>query len=53
MKKRLLTLFTIIFLTSVTSFAQQQENPKSVEELAMEEAVRLEKELKLEPHQAF
>ena len=53
MKKRLFTLITFIFFTSIATFAQQQEEPKSVEEIAMEEAVRLEKELKLEPHQAF
>ena len=53
MKKRLFTLITFIFFTSIATFAQQQVEPKSVEEIAMEEAVRLEKELKLEPHQAF
>ncbi len=53
MKKRVFILITFIFFTSVATFAQQQEEPKSVEEIAMEEAVRLEKELKLEPHQAF
>lgn len=53
MKKRLLTLFTTIFLATLTTFAQQQDAPKSVEEVAMEEAIRLEKKLNLEPHQAF
>lgn len=53
MKKRLLILFVTIFLTSLTTFAQQQGEVKSVEEVAIEEAIRLEKKLKLEPHQAF
>lgn len=53
MKKRLLILFVTIFLTSLTTFAQQQGEVKSVEEVAIEEAIRLEKKLNLEPHQAF
>lgn len=53
MIKRLFTLFNIIFLSSSVIFGQNQEKPKTIEELAIEEAVRLEKELKLEPHQAF
>jgi hypothetical protein len=53
MIKRLFALFSIIFLSYPVIFAQNQEKPKTIEEMAIEEAVRLEKELKLEPHQAF
>lgn len=53
MKQRIFTLFAIIFFSTVTTFAQQQEQPKSIQEVAIEEAVRLERILKLEPHQAF
>lgn len=53
MKQRLFTLFTIIFFSTITLSAQNQEEPKSMEEMAMEEAARLERELNLEPHQAF
>lgn len=53
MKQRIFTLFAIIFFSTVASFAQQQEPPKSIQEVAIEEALRLERILKLEPHQAF
>lgn len=53
MKQRLFTLITFIFFSTIIAVAQEQELPKSIEEMAIEEAARLERELKLEPHQAF
>lgn len=53
MKQRLFALITFIFFSTIVAVAQEQESPKTIEEMAIEEAVRLEKELKLEPHQAF
>lgn len=53
MKQRIFTLFAIIFFSAQVSYAQEQEPPKTIEEMAIEEAIRLESLLKLEPHQAF
>ena len=48
------TIFTLLLLSfSATIFAQQQQEEKTPEEIATEEADRLEKLLKLEPHQTF
>ena len=56
MKQRihLKTIFTLLLLSfSATIFAQEQQEEKTPEEIATEEADRLEKLLKLEPHQTF
>ena len=48
------TIFTLLLLSfSATIFAQEQHEEKTPEEIATEEADRLEKLLKLEPHQTF
>ena len=48
------TIFTLLLLSfSATIFAQEQQEEKTPEEIATEEADRLEKLLKLEPHQTF
>ena len=48
------TIFTLLLLSfSATLFAQEQQEEKTPEEIATEEADRLEKLLKLEPHQTF
>lgn len=46
-------LFISLFVVTTPLFGQNQEPPKSIDEVAIDEAIRLEKLLKLEPHQAF
>lgn len=53
MKNSLFVTITSIFLLSAPLFAQEQQKEKEPEELAAEEATRLEKLLSLEPHQTF
>lgn len=56
MNRRFLVVLLVFSLTSfagVKAIAQNQEKEKSTEELAAEEAGRLELMLKLEPHQVF
>lgn len=54
MKHTLFCFLTIVALLCFnTAFAQQQQEEKSPEEMAIEEALRLERELKLSSTQAF
>lgn len=56
MKKLIFLLFVIniVLLTpTISLYAQNEEKPKSTEQMAAEEAERLEALLKLEPHQVF
>ena len=54
MKHTLFCFLTIAALLCFnTAFAQQQQEEKSPEEMAIEEALRLERELKLSSTQAF
>lgn len=53
MKNRVFALIIVIFLISVPVFGQQDEKPKEPEEVAAQEAERLEKLLDLAPHQVF
>lgn len=53
MKNSLFLSISLIFLFSTPIFGQQQEKQKEPEEVAADEAIRLEKLLELEPHQTF
>jgi hypothetical protein len=53
MKNRLFILLLLIFFVSTPIFSQQEEKPKEPEEMAADEAERLEAMLELEPHQVF
>lgn len=53
MKQRVFTIIATLFLAFSFTFGQNQDGPKTPEQMATEEAIRFEKLLKLEPHQAF
>ena len=50
---RIITLMLAITLSATALKAQEQEEQKSPEEMALEEADRLEEMLVLQPHQTF
>ena len=50
---RIITLMLAIILSATALKAQEQEEQKSPEEMALEEADRLEEMLVLQPHQTF
>lgn len=52
MKNRVFAILATLFFGTISLSAQNQQ-PPDPEELAASEAIRLEKLLKLEPHQAF
>lgn len=50
---RVLTITSLSLFLSKALICQNQEPPKTIDEIAIEEALRLERLLDLEPHQAF
>ncbi len=52
-KTILFALVLLLLTPSTILLAQDKEKEKTVEQMAAEEAERLEKQLKLEPHQTF